>query len=104
MIKAPDIIHRLKKQGKESIVNNEEIIDIPMPIVEAKDQVVGNFPALASKLQDELNVYLSRQKAAITKVLEVTREKTEFLEAVADKTEEEVKNEKRTIARSLGNI
>ena len=82
----------------------EEIIDIPMPIVDTKEQVVGNFSTLANKLQEELGSYLNRQRAAINKVLDATREKTEFLEAMADKTEEDLKNEKRAVARTLGNI
>lgn len=85
-------------------MGNEDVIDVPMPIVEPKEQVVGNFPALANKLQEELGSYLSRQRNAINKVLDVTREKTEFLEAMADKTEEDLKNEKRTVSRALGNI
>ncbi len=103
MVRAPDIIHRPRKRGEEVTVSSEDIVDVPMPIVEPKEQVVGNFPALANKLQEELGSYLNRQRAAINKVLDVTREKTEFLEAMADKTEEDLKNEKRTISRSLGN-
>lgn len=85
-------------------MDSEEIIDIPMPIVDTKEQVVGNFPTLATKLQEELGSYLNRQRAAINKVLDATREKTEFLEAMADKTEEDLKNEKRAVARTLGSI
>lgn len=98
-----EIIHN-KKRGKEISVDSEEIIDIPMPIVDTKEQVVGNFPTLANKLQEELGSYLNRQRAAINKVLDATREKTEFLEAMADKTEEDLKNEKRAVARTLGSI
>lgn len=86
-------------------MSTDNVVGIPMPIVETKEQAaVGNFPALANKLQEELGSYLNRQKAAINKVLDVTREKTEFLEALADKTEEDLKNEKRAVSRSLGNV
>lgn len=104
MIKAPEIVHRLKYKKKGTEVNNEEVIDIPMPITEPKEQVLGNFPALANKLQDELGSYLTRQRNAVNKILDVTREKTEFIEIMAEKTEEDLKNEKRNISRSLGNV
>jgi hypothetical protein len=100
----PEIIHTHKKQEKENVMSDEDIVDVPMPIIEPKEQAVGNFPALANKLQEELGSYLNRQRAAINKVLDVTREKTEFLEAMAEKTEEDLKNEKRTVSRALGNI
>ena len=100
------ILHKKdKKEVKEdSAMSNEEIVDIPMPIMEPKETVVGSFPTLANKLQEELGSYLNRQRAAINKVLDATREKTEFLEALADKTEEDIKNEKHTIARTMGNL
>jgi hypothetical protein len=104
MIKAPEIIHISKKPIKEVVMEKEDIVDIPMPIVETRETPSGSFPVLASKLQEGLGTYLNRQKAAVEKVLYVTREKTEFLEAMADKTEEDLKNEKRVISRSLGNI
>ena len=104
MIRAPEIIHRHRRQEKEIIVNNEDIVDIPMPIVEAKETSLGSFPTLANKLQEGLGAYLARQKAAVDKVLEVARDKTEFLEAMADKTEEELKNEKRAVSRTLGSM
>ena len=104
MIKAPEIIHISKKPIKEVVMEKEDIVDIPMPIVETRETPSGSFPVLASKLQEGLGTYLNRQKAAVEKVLYVTREKTEFLEAMADKTEEDLKNEKRAISRSLGEI
>lgn len=99
-----EILHKVKNIQKDINKMVDESIEIPMPIVEQKEQVIGNFPAIANKLQEELGSYLNRQKAAINKVLDATREKTEFLEELAEKTEESVKNEKRIITKAVGSL
>ena len=84
---------------------------VPIPTVEMPQAppvasnivVAGHFPSLSDSLQDELNSHLQRAKDAVSQIVVATREKAEFLEALAEKARKDVEAEKHNISKLLGN-
>lgn len=64
----------------------------------------GHFPSLNNRLQNELSKYHARSNDAVTDILNATRQKTELLEAMAEKARLDLEIEAREIQKSLGKL
>lgn len=64
----------------------------------------GHFPSLNNRLHNELNKYHARANDAVIDILNATRQKTELLEAMAEKAKMDLDAEAREIQKSLGKI
>ena len=78
-------------------------VEIPQAVPVSNAVVVaGHFPSLSDSLQGELNSHLQRAKDAVNQIVIATREKAEFLEALAEKARKDVEDEKHNISKLLG--